>query len=69
MRPIINKGTIDNILYYAQTMAGFASERALTKNWSEHPMFGICVDNDEKAKSFQETKNYLIEFLKEEGLK
>jgi len=46
----------EEILTCVNNLAGIASERALTNDWEEHPMFGILSSEctDRRAKEFQE---------------
>jgi len=47
----------------AKNLARFAAERAMTKDWEEHPMFGICVDPDKWAMEYQRELRELAAIL------
>lgn len=46
--------TIGEVVYSkAKALAAIVAERALTKDWKEHPLFGIAVDTDRWALEYQ----------------
>jgi len=47
----------------AQDLARIAAERATTKDWTKHPMWGIAVDTDKWATAYQEKLRELAELL------
>jgi hypothetical protein len=51
------------IMDLAMDMAACSSERATTRDWEEHPMFGIEVDKDKWAVAYQDTAKKLKEVL------
>ena len=54
---------IETIKRIASDIAACAAARALSRDWQEHPMFGINVDKDRWAISFQESCAHLDHML------
>lgn len=52
---------------WASSMAACAAERALTRDWEKHPMFGIGVDKDKWAIGYQSAEAKLKEILIKEA--
>jgi hypothetical protein len=56
--------TIGDVVFEkAQNLARIAAERATTRDWTEHPMFGIAVDTDKWAVAYQEELRELKQLL------
>lgn len=41
-------------------LSAIAVERAIGKDWDNHPMFGIGCDIDERAREWQEQKSRIL---------
>lgn len=56
----MTEAKIIEIKHLASDLAAIASERALTNDWDDNPMYGIAVDDDQWALKYQE-QLYLID--------
>ena len=61
----MNETELTKIKRMASDLAAIAAERALSKDWQQHPMFGIVVDKDKWALMYQEHVQRLDKALRE----